>query len=441
MVMHKIVTIFICLIALSTLFAKPGWCVGSEGFNNPVFGAKALSMGNTFVANADDPTAIQFNPAGLTDLEGSQASVGNTFLAGFVDYDPVNGKSDETRKNFFIAPNIYFTKNVKESRLAFGVGVTAPYGLGTKWSDTSFARYLGTESDMALVNLNPTVAFKALPGLSIGIGFDYTFGTVDMKAQNNWNIVETALNNPDIGSRPDGLTDTHLSVDDGFGYNIGLLYKINEKSSVGVSFRSKIDLNFTGNTEMRGISGALPQLAFGGNRFRTDVDADVTLPESLTIGYGRHVGDKWFFEIDVEWTRWSRFDTVGFEFEESNAMLEADNPQEFKWDDAISVGIGSEYKLNGKASLRGGYTYHETPVPGDTFTPNIPGSSRHSITTGAGYKMRLFDLPITIDAAYVAAFYEDREIENDVGKLRGAEIDGEYERMSHLFAVNFTLQF
>ncbi len=439
--MNKIVTIFIFLIALSTLFARHGWCVGSEGFNNPVFGAKALSMGNTFVANADDPSAVQFNPAGITQLEGTQVSAGNAFIAGFVDYNPFEGGSDHTRKNLFLTPNLYFTQTVKDSRFSYGLGITAPYGLGTKWSDTSFARYLGTESDLALINLNPSIAFKALSNLSIGLGFDYTVGTVDMKAQNNWNLIETAVNNPDIGRRPDGLTDTHLSVDDGFGYNIGILYEISEKSRIGFSFRSKIDLDLTGNTKMSGIAGALPQSVFGGNRFRTDVGADVTLPESVTVGYGRRLAEKWFVEIDVEWTRWSRFNTVGFKFEDSNPMLEVDNPQEFKWDDVISAGIGAEYKLNNKTSLRGGYTYHETPVPGDTFTPTIPGSSRHSITTGAGYKLRVFDMPITIDAAYVAAFYEDRDVENEVGKLRGAEIDGEYERMSHLFVVNFTLQF
>jgi len=65
-------------ILLFSLCGKNVLAQGAAGLHNPVFGASALAQGNAFVARADDASAIQFNPAGLTQLQGPQ------FLRGLV---------------------------------------------------------------------------------------------------------------------------------------------------------------------------------------------------------------------------------------------------------------------------------------------------------------------------------------------------------------------
>src|SRR5580693_2823141 len=43
------------------------------GFELPDNGTEALGRGGAFVAKADDPTAIMFNPAGLAEQRGTRA--------------------------------------------------------------------------------------------------------------------------------------------------------------------------------------------------------------------------------------------------------------------------------------------------------------------------------------------------------------------------------
>ncbi len=77
----------IVMLAAGTSFAA--------GFRLPEAGAKAMSMGFAFTAQADDPSAIYFNPAGLTQLEGEELMLASTYVqvdtAGkFVGSTPVD---------------------------------------------------------------------------------------------------------------------------------------------------------------------------------------------------------------------------------------------------------------------------------------------------------------------------------------------------------------
>ncbi|MCF6157637.1 MAG: hypothetical protein E3K32_03480 [wastewater metagenome] len=75
--------------------------------------------------------------------------------------------------------------------------------------------------------------------------------------------------------------------------------------------------------------------------------------------------------------------------------------------------------------LRGGYVYDNNPVLEKTLDPRLPDSDQHNVCIGVGYKRSRF----TIDAAYLAAFYEDREVNNDVFK-------GEYESFAHFVILS-----
>ncbi len=46
------------------------------GFELHEQGAKAVAMGTAFLVQADDPSAVFYNPAGITQLEGNQVSIG-----------------------------------------------------------------------------------------------------------------------------------------------------------------------------------------------------------------------------------------------------------------------------------------------------------------------------------------------------------------------------
>lgn len=65
------------LLALS--LALPMASMGA-GFHIREQGAKAMGMANAFVAQADDPSAVFYNPAGIAFQEGTAISLGVTII-------------------------------------------------------------------------------------------------------------------------------------------------------------------------------------------------------------------------------------------------------------------------------------------------------------------------------------------------------------------------
>lgn len=54
-------------------------------------GASAAGQGNAFAAQADDASAIHYNPAGLSQVEGIQVAFGTTLLGGSIKYKSPTG--------------------------------------------------------------------------------------------------------------------------------------------------------------------------------------------------------------------------------------------------------------------------------------------------------------------------------------------------------------
>jgi long-subunit fatty acid transport protein len=65
--------------------------VGAEAFRILPQGAVATGQGGAFVAQADDPSAIHYNPAGMTQLRGVQVSAGTSLLGGSISYKGPGG--------------------------------------------------------------------------------------------------------------------------------------------------------------------------------------------------------------------------------------------------------------------------------------------------------------------------------------------------------------
>ena len=67
-----------CLLAAPQLTGK----AQAEGFALSDFGARGTALAGGMVARADDPSAVAWNPAGITQLPGTQIMVGMTAIHG-----------------------------------------------------------------------------------------------------------------------------------------------------------------------------------------------------------------------------------------------------------------------------------------------------------------------------------------------------------------------
>ncbi|MBP2668397.1 MAG: rane protein involved in aromatic hydrocarbon degradation, partial [Deltaproteobacteria bacterium] len=296
--------LLVLLLTASTAFAA--------GFRLPEAGNKANAMAFAFTAQADNPSAIYYNPAGLTQLEGNNIALGVTYVKenggtfnGFTPVDNFAAFKSETQKdlNFFI-PNMYYTHTTKGGWIAYGVGVFAPFGLGQEYENenTSIFRNQITKIDLQTVVVNPTFAFKINEAISVGFGVDFMYGRAELE-RTPWNPALAAANNGNVYNldlEGDGTA---------WGYNFGILVKATPNLRFGANYRSPFTLEIkAGDVNLSNIHPAA-RAAFGGSTYSTEGGAQIKMPATFAFGAAYTVG-RLTVEADADWTLWSSYQSL-----------------------------------------------------------------------------------------------------------------------------------
>jgi long-chain fatty acid transport protein len=401
----KMVTVLLVLLfTASTSFAA--------GFRLPEAGVKAMGMGFAFTAQADDPSAIYFNPAGLTQLKGQNVMIGGTYVrengGEFTGTTPVDDfgtgfttVKNETQKNLnFFIPNAYYTRTTNSGYVAYGVGIFAPFGLGQEYKNksTSIFRNQITKIDLQTVVVNPTIAFKIDEFLSVGFGIDWMYGKAEL-AKTPWSPALAALQNGNV-------FDLNLEGDgDAWGYNFGVLLKPTENLRIGASYRSPFTLEIKdGDVTLSNIHpGVLPALA---GLTTTKGRATISMPATFALGAAYTMG-RLTMEADADWTFWHSYQSLPIDFRDNRPVLpDANAPK--NWKDVVALRLGAEFRVTDPLALRAGFAYDPSPVPADTMGPELPDAHRFNYMVGAGYKIGRW----TIDGAFMYVDKFDRTVNN-----------------------------
>lgn len=169
-----------CLVWLSAATAAL-----AEGFALTEWSSRGLSLAGGLVGRADDPSAIAYNAAGITQLPGTQ------LMGGFAAIAPMgtiqafqDGKSQhtQTKPNIWPAPHGYVTHQLND-RVWLGLGVFSRFGLGNEYDSNWFGRYNVTDISLQTVSAVPTVAFKVSDVLSLSAGVEIMYGMFSMGSQ------------------------------------------------------------------------------------------------------------------------------------------------------------------------------------------------------------------------------------------------------------------
>ncbi len=432
----KALPVFLVLmLAASTSFAA--------GFRLPEAGVKAMGMGFAFTAQADDPSAIYFNPAGLTQLEGKNLMFGGTYVhengGKFVGTTPVDDyltgfttQKQETQKTLhFLIPNGYFTSTNKETGIAWGIGVFAPFGLGQEYksSSASIFRNQTTKIDLQTVVINPTIAFEIDETLSVGFGIDYMYGMATL-GKTPWSPALLAANNGN-------LYELELEGDgDAWGFNAGILFKPTPNLRIGANYRSPFKLNIKGgDVDLSNINPGIAA-AFGGTTYHTEGSATVNMPATFALGVA-YTWDRLTLAADADWTFWSRYKSLPITIKDTVSPFLVSTDAQKNWEDVCAIRIGAEYRVTNALALRAGFVYDPTPVPAETMGPELPDADRLNYMLGLGYKVG----PWTIDVAGMYIDKEDRTVNNQVGLPTMTGFNGTWTGEAWLAGMNVGYKF
>lgn len=426
-------------------------------------GAAASAMNNAFSAQADDPSALHYNPAGMTQLEGVQVMAGVLVSGGSTEFTSPTGVTARGDRNGSVAwpppGHIYITANGRDIGVpalrdfAVGIGLTVPFGSLTRWPDDGPFRTATTFSALPLLDIKPTLAYKATENLSLGVGADiYTFSNLVGEGQIEKHFISPGA--PAFPLAPAGSQMELSGKDTAAGFNASLLYTAlrNENGrplmNIGFVYRSQATLYLKGELLANGATVS-------------DASATLVLPQIITgavaIWPVRTNEREWKLELDIDYVGWNSVRNLDVTLGNGVTIMQPQN-----WHSTYAVMFGTEHKwlkleslMNWEVALRGGYTSQQSQMPNFTFDPGIPSSDLHVVGGGLGLLckeqgmllglMRCGDLgmgslkpqAIGIDLSYQAAFYEDRTVLGN----RNPTVDGVYETMLHLGGVSIRIAY
>lgn len=420
----KILTAIVCLVAGSAFGA---------GFSIFEQGAKASGMAGAFVATADDPSAIFYNPAGLAQQRDMAFLSGATFINFTNEFtgDPNNeftsGTEAKYNRHTFVPPNMYAIMPIGEN-LTVGVGVFAAWGLRTDWADPWPGRFISKDADLKTTSVNPTIAWQTSNGkFAIGGGVEYRRGRVILNAN-------SAALSPFTGRIMD-IANTRLVSDYGsdIGWNLGVLFKPTDKFRIGASYRSDMDMDLDGRAEVTQILTGNAQLdAIIASQLPPDQNISTTLPFPAVAAFGVAFSPNptWDIEFDVTHMTWSRFKelTVAFKTTPQNGFTRVQN-----WDDSSAFRLGVNHNATENWDVRLGAVYDNNPQPVEAVSPLLPDSDRFGATFGVGWHRG----PWIADMAAFVLHFKDRSTQG----RNPDDFEGVYQTDAVLWSVNFGYRF
>ncbi len=407
---RKMTALFaVIMLSVSVAFAS--------GYQLNEHGAKAVSMGGAFVARADDPSAIFFNPAGLSFVKGFNVMVGGTLILPSTTFTGPYPNNTETKMNSlsFFPPNAYITYNF-DNGLAAGVGVYTPEGLGTDWPKDWVGRFIITKINLQSFNINPTISYAYKDIISVGVGFDYALGNVVLERY-NYTPFSDSLGNP---ITPFIHMDGNAS---GTGFNFGLLLKPIENVSVGFSYRSKITFKATSGTATFSGAGSLAPLLPGGA-----VSTSLPFPETWYAGIA-YKGDRYSVEADYQYVGWSAYNQLNIDFA-THTALQQNSTIVGNYSNSYIVRVGGDYMIDDIWTARAGVFYDKNPVPDAYDVPILPDADRLGINVGVGVKV---SKNISIDASYMFLPFKQRTVTTSAYGFNGT-----YNTTANLIGIDLS---
>lgn len=398
-----------CCALLVGLAASPS--ARGAGFLVYDLSAEALGKGSAVTASTNEPAAVFFNPAALSQMEGYQFSLGTVWINAAAKFeDAATGETTKAlpRKGGFWLPTIYGMARINKW-VAVGLGVYTAFGLGIEWPNDWVGREHAIFADIETVTFSPTVSIRLHKMFSFAVGLNVVRGVVDMT---------NGLPEP-IGG--------HVQIGGGtfgFGAHAALLFRpIPEKLHFGFTYHSRVKLSFDGRADFEPDNEEfVPELQDQGGK------AAITLPDMFAIGAMYRPVPQFTITFDTNVVLWSTYDKLELDFElRANQVLERNNKN------VATFRLGFEYALPVKGlKARLGFIFDMNPAPSDYLSPSLPDSNRVDFAVGLGYEWKW----LKADLGYLFVYFLPNESTSDQeGPL------GKYNSTAHLLALTLTFRF
>ena len=395
-------------IILLTLLATSLTYAG--GFRVALQGQRALAMGHTGVAVVNNAEVTFFNPAGMSFLEEKfSVSFGASAVFTNIAFQNTEFGYSTRADNPTTTPfNLYGAYKINE-KLSLGIAVYTPFGSQVTYPKNWEGSHLINDIALSAIFFQPTVSFKINDKISIGGGPIYVSGNVNFTRNLDRSTTNTEGERLAVTIDQSGIG--------AWGYTAGLMFKPTEKLTVGINYRSEINVKARdGDADFKNIPENL-QGQFADGTF----DADLPLPAELSVGASYQFDERWLVAFDYNRVFWNVYEALDVSF--SNG-LESVNPRNYQ--DSSVYRFGFQYAANNTFTFRAGYYFDESPVQDGYFAPETPRNNSNNFT--AGLSIHLSER-FAIDASFLYVHFNEIDASYDYYQENGqtAPFGGTYK--------------
>ena len=390
----------------------------------PFHGVRGLGRGGAFIAGADDPGGIWYNPATIDRAGKIQILVDGAMIFYGMDYTRVDsgGNTLSTVSNLappMPIPTIAVTAPIWKKRLWIGGSFSAGSGVLPSYSrpnygpcdmgamnsciDTAHAdapqRYsVISFSGTLFLRLDLSIAWRAFDWLTLGVSFQDMIGRLSQtKAISSYNgTLSSGPEDPDF----DSLIDVKMSSIFNPSAQFGATIRPHSRVTVGVALQ--LPTTISGDAELAVQLPVSPMYAASTVEGR---DAEVSLGFPLSLGVGVEVRPPWVEHLRVEadfyFENWASVGDIRFAPKNIRIL---DLPgvgtfeipvthDDFGYRNSFSVRLGAEYALPvlGRAIvLRAGYGFERGATPIESTSLVSADFNKQLFSLGASYRYGRF---------------------------------------------------
>lgn len=424
-------------LAVSGILAMPTTAQAS-GFQLKENSAKGL--GRSFAGSTAAPgdvSSVVNNPAAMSTLDGVYFKADMTLINFSTKFEgsgkdvtgaPLTGGNGGEGGLTQPVPALYVAMPVGEAG-HFGAAVTVPYGFTTEFNKDWVGRYKAVKSKLQSLDFIVSYSYAFSNNFSLGGSLIAQQTKADLTSMVDYG---TFLGEP---QSHDGLARITGDATD-YGWQLGALWKLSERDSVGFNYRAKISHTLKGNATFHDVPPQLGSLVALGNFQNTQGTADFATPATAVLSYW-HQGDRIGFGADYSHTGWSSFKELRVKY----GSDQSDTVEPEDWRDTSYISVGGDYRLNNTWTIRAGVAYDETPTRDSTRTPRVPDGARRWLSFGLDYTPSA-DFELNVGFAHL--WVDDASIDNSSPTTvspTGSTLIGKSTNTANLLGVSGTFRF
>lgn len=377
----------------------------------------SLGLGRAYAGAGivgDDLSAVHYNPAGMTLLEGTRFQAGTTWIALNADYNGKDGSSENGRLKGQMIPAGYVTHQVND-KIWLGFAMTVPFGMGTEYDKGWAENQRGTDAKIYTFDMNPNIAWKVSEFLSVGAGVSVQYA----KAKLGMGLEQEAFGQYAYVGHGKIEGDSW-----DWGFNLGVMISPTDKLRFGLAYRSSIEHDAEGDFTFSNGQG--PAANFNGYVF--NMTTSIETPDTVMLTGTWETTDRLRLSGLIRWANWSDFDelkiknSVPGQVDNLSGGMFREKTVINEWQDTWLFSVGADYRINDAFTIRGGLAYEMSPVDDQsTRMAVIPDTDRVWFSLGASWYPTQ-DLQFDVGATYLMGV-GDKDLYNRVDGEKVGEFD------------------